>query len=361
GGAGRRPLAGYFLQRGRSVSGSDARGGETARALAEQGARVYGGHAASQVGPADLVVVSAAVAPDNAEVQEAQRRGIPVLTHAEALGLVVATGHGIAVAGTHGKSTTTALVGFLLEREGRDPTILAGAEMLNYGASVRLGRGAAIVVEADEYARRFHELAPEVAVVTSIEPDHLDYYRDLTEIEQAFGAFVAKLPSAGWLIACDDDPLVRRLAAPARRVSYGLQSQEGWHAVDCLPVSDPPGTRFLAVAPDGERAPVALALVGHHNVANALAALAVAAAEGVPLARAAASIAGFRGTRRRFQLVGEAGGVRVVDDYAHHPTAVRVTLEAARARHAGPLWVVFQPHTRNRTVRLLDEFAAALA
>src|SRR5262249_49133880 len=159
-------------------------------------------------------------------------------------------------------------------------------EMVNYGASVRLGRGAAIVVEADEYARRFHELAPEVAVVTSIEPDHLDYYRDLTEIEQAFGAFVAKLPPAAWLIACGDDPLVPRRRSPSRRVSYGVQSHAGWHAVDCAPVSDPPGTRFVVVAPDGERAPVALPLVGRHNVANALAALAVAAAEGVPLARA---------------------------------------------------------------------------
>ncbi|HZS02086.1 MAG TPA: UDP-N-acetylmuramate--L-alanine ligase [Chloroflexota bacterium] len=370
GGSGMSGLARWFLERGQRVTGSDARPGAAAAALAARGAAIYAGHAAAHVGGADLVVVTAAVAPDNPEVAAARARGIPVLSHADVLGLLTARGRGIAVAGTHGKTTTTALAGFLLERAGYDPTILAGAEMLNYGASVRLGRGPHVVVEADEYDRRFLRLAPQVAVVTSVEADHLDYFRDLAEIEATFAAFVQRLPADGLLVACADDAGARGLAAP-RRETYGLDGAPGWQARDWRPTSldDEPGeaslprygSEFTAVAPTGEQASVRLPLVGRHNAANALAALAVARAEGVPLAAAAAALADFRGTRRRFQPVGRARGVAVVDDYAHHPTAVRATLQAARAVHPGPLWVAFQPHTRNRTSRLLEGFAAALA
>jgi UDP-N-acetylmuramate--alanine ligase len=359
GGTGMSGLARLFLEQGREVSGSDVRASGATDALARAGAAICVGHAGEHVRDPDLVVVSAAVAPDNPEVRAASARRIPVATHAEVLGLLVASGRGIAVAGTHGKTTTTALVGYLLERAGRDPTILAGSEMLNYGASVRLGRGASVVVEADEYDRRFLSLSPRVAVVTSIEPDHLDYYRDLDEIRGAFRAFASRLPPEGALLVCQDDAEARELPAPCPRVPYGLDAAEGWRAADVRAAPD--GMRFTALSPTGERATVALPLVGRHNVANAVAALGVAALEGVPLAQAAETLAGFRGTRRRFELLGEVAGVRVVDDYAHHPTAVRATLEAARAQHAGPLWAVFQPHTRNRTRRLLDEFAGAFA
>jgi UDP-N-acetylmuramate--alanine ligase len=370
GGSGMSGLARLLLDRGQRVSGSDARPGPAAEALRRLGVPIYAGHAAAHVGNADLVVVTAAVAPDNPEVLAACARGIPVLSHADVLGLLTARGRGIAIAGTHGKTTTTALVGYLLERAGLDPTILAGAEMLNYGASVRLGRGPHVVVEADEYDRRFLRLAPRVAVVTSVEADHLDYFRDLAEIEATFAAFVDRLPADGTLVACEDDAVARRLAAP-RRVGYGLDGDAGWRARDCHPalLGDPHGEApaprygmaFVAVAPDDEAAPVRLPLVGRHNVANALAALAVARGEGVSLAVAAAALADFRGTRRRFQPVGSAAGIAVVDDYAHHPTAVRATLQAARAAHAGPVWAAFQPHTRHRTSHLLDDFAAALA
>jgi|SRR5579884_992106 len=361
GGAGMSGLARLLQQQGKRVSGSDARASAATAALEAAGARVYVGHRAEQVGAVDLVITSAAVATDNPELAAARTRGLPVLSHAEVLGLLVAAGRGVAVAGTHGKTTTTALVGFLLDRAGRDPTILAGSEMANYGASVRLGRGPHVVVEADEYDRRFLRLAPRLAVVTSVEPDHLDYYRDLAEIRGAFAAFTARLPTDGLLLVCADDAQAAALPTPARRLTYGLAGAD-WQADDVRPLAD--GMAFLAVGPCGEQAPVRLPLLGRHNVANALAALAVAAEEGVPLADAAAALADFRGTRRRFQPVGTAAGVRVVDDYAHHPTAVRVTLEAARAARtasgdAGPLWVVFQPHTRNRTARLLDQFAAA--
>jgi UDP-N-acetylmuramate--alanine ligase len=229
---------------------------------------------------------------------------------------------------------------------------------------VRLGRGAAVVVEADEYDRRFLHLRPRIAVVTSVEADHLDYFRDLGEIRETFAAFAASLPADGLLLTCADDPLAPALPTPARRATYGLRTAADWQAAAVRERAW--GTDFVAIAPSGERAAVRLPLLGRHNVANALAALAVAAHEGVALSEAAPSLADFRGTRRRFQRVGEAGGVTVIDDYAHHPTAVRVTLEAARAARAasgerGPLWVVFQPHTRNRTARLLDEFASAFA
>ncbi|HLH21104.1 MAG TPA: UDP-N-acetylmuramate--L-alanine ligase [Chloroflexota bacterium] len=370
GGSGMSGLARLFRERGQGVSGCDARPGPASDALVAHGVPVYTGHAAAHVDAADLVVVTAAVAHDNPEVRAARARGIPVLSHADVLGLLTARALGIAIAGTHGKTTTTALVGFLLERAGRDPTILAGAEMLNYGASVRLGRGPHVVVEADEYDRRFLRLTPRVAVVTSVEADHLDYFRDLAEIEATFAAFVDRLPAEGRLIACADDAGARRLAAP-QRIAYGLTAQAGWRARACraAALADAPGEEalprygmeFVAVAPDGAEAAVRLPLVGRHNVANALAALAVAHGEGVPLAEAVAALPAFRGTRRRFQPLGRARGVAVVDDYAHHPTAVRATLAAARAVHAGPLWVAFQPHTRNRTSRLLAEFAAALA
>jgi UDP-N-acetylmuramate--alanine ligase len=379
GGSGMSGLARLLLEQGKRVTGSDARPGAAAAALRAHGATVHAGHAAEHLGAPDLVVVSAAVSPDNLEVAAARARGIPVLSHADVLGRLTAAGRGIAIAGTHGKTTTTALVGFLLERAGCDPTILAGAEMLNYGASVRLGRGPHVVVEADEYDRRFLKLHPQIAVVTSVEPDHLDYYRDLAEIRETFAAFVGRLPPDGLLVACADDPEARALAA-GRRVAYGTGAGcDGWRVEDWRPIvlgpegvvspaaegpADAlPGTRyaseFVAVSPAGERARAVLPLVGRHNAANTLAALAAVTAEGVALGDAAAALAGFRGTRRRFQPVGDAAGVTVVDDYAHHPTAVWVTLAGAREIHQGPLWVVFQPHTRHRTAALRDEFAAA--
>src|SRR5579883_1128623 len=280
GGSGMSGLARLFRERGQGVSGCDARPGPASDALVAHGVPVYTGHAAAHVDAADLVVVTAAVAHDNPEVRAARARGIPVLSHADVLGLLTARALGIAIAGTHGKTTTTALVGFLLERAGRDPTILAGAEMLNYGASVRLGRGPHVVVEADEYDRRFLRLAPRLAVVTSVEPDHLDYYRDLAEIRGAFAAFTARLPTDGLLLVCADDAQAAALPTPARRLTYGLAGAD-WQADDVRPLAD--GMAFLAVGPCGEQAPVRLPLLGRHNVANALAALAVAAEEGVPL------------------------------------------------------------------------------
>src|SRR4051812_2472810 len=237
GGSGMSGLARLFLERDTQVSGSDARPGPATTALAALGATIHTGHAAANVGnDVDLVVVTAAVAPDNPEVLAARARRIPLRSHADVLGLLTAQARAVAVAGTHGKTTTTALAGFLLERAGYDPTILAGADMLNYDASVRLGRGPHVVVEADEYDRRFLRLSPQVAIVTSVEADHLDYFRDLPEIEATFAAFVARLPADGLLITCADDVGARRLSA-SQHVSYGLSGDAGWQARACRAVN----------------------------------------------------------------------------------------------------------------------------
>ena len=359
-GSGMAPLARWFLARGCAVSGSDLRASPTLGALARAGVAVSVGHAAEHLPATDLVVVSAAIGPTNPEVVAARARGLPVLTHAEVLGALTRQSRAIAIAGTHGKTTTTALVGFLLDRAGRDPTILAGSELCNYAEGLRVGRGP-LVVEADEYHHRFLELSPHVAVITNVEADHLDYFGDPLAVEAAFAAFAARLPPDGLLIRCADDPGASRVPTHGRRVvSYGLHAEAAWRAWEIVPLPHG-GMRFMVAAPDGQVLPAWTRLDGHHNIQNVLAALAVVTAEGVPLATAVAALGEFRGTRRRLEPIGSAAGITVVDDYAHHPTAVAVTLAAVRARWAGPLWVAFQPHTRHRTAALLDAFANAFA
>src|SRR5579875_1441731 len=358
-GSGMSTLARWFLSQCYKVSGSDVRPHAALAPLARAGATVHSGHAAEHLAAPELVVVSAAIAADNPELVAARARGLAVLTHAQALGLLARARPTLAVAGTHGKTTTTALVGFLHDRAGRDPTILAGSELCNYPDGLRVGAGP-LVVEADEYSHRFLELAPRTAIVTSVEDDHLDYFGDRAGVEAAFAAFAARLPPEGLLLLCADDPGARRVPARGRVVTYGLAADAAWRARALAPAPGR-GMRFEVVAPDGQHAAAWVPLEGCHNVRNALAALAAVAEEGVPLTAAVAALAEFRGTRRRLELVGVAGGITVVDDYAHHPTAIAATLAAVRARWAGPLWVAFQPHTRHRTAALQDAFAAAFA
>lgn len=353
-GAGMSALARWFLARGCAVMGSDVR---PCPALAAAGAVVHVGHRAEHLAVPDLVVVSAAVGADNPELRAARARGLPVLTHAQVLGLLTRAHPTLAVAGTHGKTTTTALVGFLLDRAGRDPTILAGSELCNYPSGIRVGAGP-LVVEADEYHHRFLELAPRTAIVTNVEADHLDYFGDLAGVAAAFAAFAARLPPDGLLVVCADDPGARAVPAQSRVVTYGLGPAADWRAHAVEPAA-PHGMRFEVWGPDGTRAAAWLPLEGRHNVQNALGALAAAVAWGMALPDAVAALAEFRGTRRRLQHVGAVGGITVVDDYAHHPTEIAATLAAVRARWAGPLWVAFQPHTRHRTAALWDAFAAA--
>jgi UDP-N-acetylmuramate--alanine ligase len=264
---------------------------------------------------------------------------------------------GVAVAGTHGKTTTTALVTWLLEGGGLDPLALIGADTPAYPHGARLGDGP-MVVEADEYDRRFLNYSPEVVVVTSVEADHLDYYRDLAEIRDAFQSMVARLPSHGRLVVCADEPCAASLTSPARRETYGFAAAADWRIDDYAAVLGR-GARFTLRA-QGRAWPVQSPLLGKHNARNVAAAIAVADYFGVGLLAALASLPRFRGPRRRFETKGRPRGIWVVDDYGHHPTEVSAVLRAAaEVINDGEVWVIFQPHTSNRTAALLQEFAAA--
>jgi UDP-N-acetylmuramate--alanine ligase len=358
GGSGMSSLGQLLLLMGKQVSGSDLSSSAATRSLAEAGAEIHVGHAAENVDGATLVIRSAAVPTDNPELAEARRRGIPSLTHAEALGELTRGHPTAAVAGTHGKTTTTGLIAWLLDRAGLEPTALIGGVALNFPTGIRLGEGP-FVVEADEYDRRFLQLTPEVAVVTNVEADHLDYYRDLDEIEATFQAFVDRLPRHGRLVVCLDDPRAAALRTDAQRETYGASALADWRVRDYAPLSDG-GSRFVIHA--GGRAWKARSrLIGWHNALNATAALVVADHFGVGLRAALSALAEFKGTRRRFETRGRPGGIWVVDDYAHHPSELATVLHAARERVPQPaaIWAVFQPHSLKRTAALFDDFLLA--
>ncbi len=361
-------LARLYRARGYRVTGCDRSPGPTLERLGREGVGISLGHDPAHLSDCDLLVVSAAISPDHPEVTAARRRGIPVRKRAEALGELLSGGIGVAVAGTHGKSTTTALVGLLLEAGGLDPTCLVGADVPAWDSNVRVGRGACWVAEADEYDRSFLRLRPTVAVVTTIEYDHPDCFADLEDLYRAFAAFVGNLPSGGTLIVGADSPLARRLGAERpdlRVVGYGLGEWAGfaefWSAGDVR--LQPGGGATFEVKYNGRQVIRAeSALPGRHNVANALAALAVGRICGVDPDKASAVLRTFRGVGRRFEPLGAFRGAPVFSDYAHHPTEIRATVEAARAAFPDRRLVgVFQPHTFSRTRALFDEFVEALA
>jgi UDP-N-acetylmuramate--alanine ligase len=359
GGTGMNGLARCLLARGWAVSGCDQRPGAGA-ALAAAGARLHAGHDPAHLDPRpDLVVRSAAIRDDHPEVVAARRAGIEVVKYAEMLGRLMAGRDGIAVAGCHGKTTTAGWIAWLLDRAGLDPGFVVGGVVPQLGAGGRDGGGRPFVAEACEYDRSFHHLRPRIAVITNIEEDHLDYYRDLAEIVEAFGVFAGR---AEVVIGCVDDPRVAGLLArrPAAARGYALGRDAFWRAQD-VAVRD--GRWSFEALREGRAAGrFAIGLPGAHNVFNALAVLAVGAELGIPMETVAAALDGFTGAARRFQVLGERRGVTVVDDYGHHPTEIAATIAAARARFPGrPLWCVFQPHQHSRTRALLREFAGAFA
>ncbi len=365
GGAGLSAIAKVMAESGWQVSGSDERLSPFARSLIDQGVAVREGHAAGNVGDADMVVISSAVPADNVEVRAAQARGIPVLKRADLLGQLMEGRLGVAVAGTHGKTTTTGLISFLLERAGLDPTFIVGGMLTDYGTNAKAGRGKPFVIEADEYDYMFLGLKPTVAVVTNVEHDHPDLFPTVTEMQEAFRQFVALIPPDGLLVTCARDAFARKLfderrAAGGRSVLYGLRRDDDYRA-DSLQLNSAGGYDFLVVR-RGETLGLARnRLPGEHNVLNSLAALAVADELGVEFNTARNALSEYRGAGRRFEVIGEARGVTIVDDYAHHPTEIRATLAAARRRFGGrALWVMFQPHTYSRTRALLADFAASL-
>jgi UDP-N-acetylmuramate--alanine ligase len=364
GGIGMCGLAELLRAQGYAVTGSDLAEGATVARLRALGIPVALGHDAGNVGRADVVVVSTAVRAGNPEVAEAQRHGIPVIPRAEMLAEVMRLKDGIAIAGTHGKTTTTSLVGHVLSVAGLDPTLVVGGRVIGAGeeserTGARLGGGSFLVAEADESDGSFLHLSPVIAVVTNVEAEHLDHHGSVEALEDAFAAFLARLPFWGAAVLCLDDPGVQRLLARVgrRRISYGLSAQADWVASELA--TEGSGMSFAVRKKGAALGRVSLPLAGRHNVANALAALAVADEVEVPFAVAAGALASFRGVERRFETKGVVAGIRVVDDYGHHPTELRATLAAARSVHAGRIVAVFQPHRYTRTRDLFADFAAA--
>src|SRR5215831_4386582 len=358
GGSGMSGLAEVLLNMGYQVSGSDLKASDVTDRLVSLGGRVFTGHAASNVEGAQVVVYSSAVRPDNPELIRARADGIPVIPRADMLAELMRMKYGVAVGGSHGKTTTTSMVATVLQRGGLDPTIVVGGRLRGLGAHARLGRGPFLVAEADESDGSFLRLAPAVAVITNIDREHLDHYASLDEIRQAFMYFANRVPFYGVAVLCTDDPEVRTILPHVRKrtLLYGTTAPAVVRAEDIRLTRG--GSRFRVVTAAGPQGEIELRVPGHHNVLNALAAVAVGLEVEVGFAHVAEALAGFGGVSRRFELKGEVGGVRVIDDYAHHPTEIRATLAAARPL-GGRRLVLFQPHRYSRTRALADEFGSA--
>jgi UDP-N-acetylmuramate--alanine ligase len=368
GGSGMSAIARVLLRQGYFVSGSDRAKNALTDALEREGARIYEGHRADNIDGAELVITTSAATRENPEIMAAHLRGIPVYKRSDVLASMMSGQVGVAVAGTHGKTTTTALVAHLLLQTNQHPGYIVGGVLKNTGLNADVGSGRAFVIEADEYDYMFLGLRPQIAVVTNVEYDHPDFFKTPEDLTDAFRQFIALLPEQGLLIACADDAGALALARERAQVSmmvttYGVERTDAsWHAEN---VRDEDGFTVFDVlrgmTPLGTaRSP----LPGRHNVLNALAALIVADSQGVPFAAAALALESFEGTGRRFELRGEIGrestAIAVIDDYAHHPTAIRATIAAARARYPGrALWAVWQPHTYSRTQQLWSDYLTA--
>ncbi len=360
GGIGMSGIAEVLINLGYSVSGTDLKESDTTRRLAELGASIKYGHSEENLGDTDVVVISSAVKASNPEVVAARRRAIPVIPRAEMLAELMRMKYGVAVAGSHGKTTTTSLIATVLHRAGFDPTAVIGGKLPSLGSNARLGQGEYLVAEADESDGSFMKLSPTVAVVTNIDPEHLDHYGTLDALKRTFVDFINKVPFYGLAVLCLDHPNVQSLLplVDKRHVTYGFAPLADFRAVD-LSFAEL-RSRFTAVVRGKTLGPVELAMPGRHNVLNSLAVLAVADFLGIDFDTYREALAGFSGVGRRFTVRGRARGVMVVDDYGHHPAEIKATLAGARSGFAERRIVVaFQPHRYTRTRDLMDEFARA--
>jgi len=360
GGIGMSGIAEILLNLGYAVSGSDLALSTVTRRLQQQGATVYQGHAAAHVQGADVVVISSAVKSDNVEVLTARAQHIPVIPRAEMLAELMRMKYGVAIAGTHGKTTTTSLVATILAYGGLDPTVLIGGRLNSLGSNAKLGQGEYLVAEADESDGSFLLLSPTISVVTTVDAEHLDFYGDLAAVQRAFVQFINKVPFYGCSIICLDQPHIRSLVPQIRRrcITYGLTTPADYIAHNLRLA----GLRsHFEVFRTGERlGQFSLNLPGTHNVANALAAIAVGVELDIPISAIAQALEEFSGVHRRFDRRGVRDGITVVDDYGHHPEEIRQTLRAAKAVWPeARLVVVFQPHRYTRTHLLLQEFCTA--
>ena len=368
GGIGMSGIAELLANLGYRVSGSDAKSSELTERLAAMGVNVQIGHRAENIGDVDVVVFTSAVRPDNPELAEARRRRIPVIARAELLGELMRLRFAIAVAGAHGKTTTTSMIALVLERAGLDPTAVIGGRLSAFGSNARLGRGDYMVAEADESDRSFLKLYPSIAVMTNIDREHMEAYGTFGELQQAFVEFANRVPFYGCVVACADDAELIGLRSRFTRrvVTYGLTRDDvDVRAVDvrledfgstCTVLRPRAGSGGADVL--GE---LRLQVPGRHSVQNALAAVAVGLELEIPFDRIRTGLADFQGVERRFQHYGEVHGIRVVDDYGHHPTEIAAVLAAARAARPGRIVVAFQPHRYTRTRDLMREFGLALA
>jgi UDP-N-acetylmuramate--alanine ligase len=360
GGIGMSGIAEILLSLDMKVSGSDLRRGPVTDRLATLGATIYEGHDAANIAGATVVVTSSAVSPLNPEVLEAQAHKIPVIQRAEMLAELMRLKYGIAIAGMHGKTTTTSMVASVLSAGGLDPTVVVGGRVDALGSNARLGTTQYLVAEADESDRSFLKLSPILAVVTNLDREHMDCYKDMADVEHAFLDFMDKVPFYGAVTACIDNPLLKGILPRARRrvFTYGV-AEEADYRLEFIQAGQGRFARFLVHTAAGPLGPFELHVPGRHNVLNATAAVAIARQLEVPADSIADGLNRFRGVDRRFQLRGESHGVTVVDDYGHHPTEIRATLAAARECGHAHIHVIFQPHRYTRTLDLLDRFGGA--
>jgi UDP-N-acetylmuramate--alanine ligase len=359
GGIGMSGIAEVLINLEYQVSGSDLKESETTRRLISLGGSVAYGHKCENLDEVDVVVTSTAIRSDNPEVIEAHRRAIPVIPRAEMLAELMRMKYGLAIAGTHGKTTTTSMVATILSHGGIDPTVVIGGRLDLFGSNAKLGQGKFLVAEADESDGSFLKLSPTVAVVTNIDADHLDYYSDIDEIRETFVDFINKVPFYGLAVLCLDDANIQMLLPEVKKrmITYGFNSQADLQASDIR--HEQGGTSFNVHLQGESLGRIGFRMPGRHNVLNALAAIAVGLELQLPFEAIADGFKDFGGVQRRFQIKGEVGGIMVVDDYGHHPVEIKATLAAARDGWSRRVVAVFQPHRYTRTQALYDDFVTA--
>jgi UDP-N-acetylmuramate--alanine ligase len=367
GGIGMSGIAEVLLNLGYKISGSDLKKSSITERLTTFGAVIFEGHKAENVAGAEVVVTSSAIAADNPEVAQARSLHIPVIPRAEMLAELMRLKYGIAIAGMHGKTTTTSMIAAVLAAGGLDPTVVVGGRVGAMGSNARSGKSQYLVAEADESDRSFLKLSPILAVITNIDREHMDCYRNMRDVKQAFLDFVDRVPFYGMAVLCNDDPVLRRLLAQIQRrtITYGTQRRSDFQ-IKMLessfdPAEERPITRFRVVYRHEDLGEFVLHVPGVHNVLNATAAIAVGLGLDIQIERIRDGLENFRGVDRRFQLRGKAAGVSVIDDYGHHPTEIRATLAAARQCGFRKIHVIFQPHRYTRTRDLMEEFVTAFA
>jgi len=366
GGIGMSGIAEVLLNLGYKISGSDLKSSAVTQRLASLGAQTFEGHQAANITGADVVVTSSAISIDNPEVAEARRLHIPVIQRAEMLAELMRLKYGIAIAGMHGKTTTTSMVAAVLAAGGLDPTVVVGGRVDAMGSNARLGKSHYLVAEADESDRSFLKLSPILSVVTNIDREHMDCYRDMRDVRRTFLEFMERVPFYGLVVGCHDDPILQRLLPRVHRRVMTYGTTRGSDFLICInaPASgnEPrPLSHFQVIYKEKDLGAFTLHVPGVHNVLNATAAIAVGTALDIPADEIRSALDGFRGVDRRFQLRGKAAGVSVVDDYGHHPTEIRATLAAARQCGFRRVHVIFQPHRYTRTRDLMGEFVTAFA